>query len=284
MGMSHQTVLGLGASAVHRLGYVEWGSPENPDLLFCVHGLTRTGRDFDYIAAALEDRYRVVCPDVLGRGVSDWSENSADYNNLQYVADAMAVLARTGRESMDWLGTSMGGLMGMIAASLPGTPVKRLILNDIGPVVPQAALQRIADYVGSDPRFEDFGAAEQYLRTVHAPFGNLSDAQWRHLTRHSVRQREDGGYALRYDPKIAEAFKALAPEDIEMWEIWDRIEVPVLVLRGETSDLLLADVAEEMTKRGPKAELVEFPDCGHAPALMDPAQIAVVRDWLVARR
>jgi pimeloyl-ACP methyl ester carboxylesterase len=222
-----------------------------------------------------------VCPDVLGRGVSDWSENSADYNNLQYVADAMAVLARTGRESMDWLGTSMGGLMGMIAASLPGTPVKRLILNDIGPVVPQAALQRIADYVGSDPRFEDFGAAEQYLRTVHAPFGNLSDAQWRHLTRHSVRQREDGGYALRYDPKIAEAFKALAPEDIEMWEIWDRIEVPVLVLRGETSDLLLADVAEEMTKRGPKAELVEFPDCGHAPALMDPAQIAVVRDWLL---
>lgn len=281
MGMSHHTVLGLGASAVHRLAYVAWGSHENPDLLFCAHGLTRTGRDFDYVAAALEDRYQIVCPDVLGRGASDWSDDSADYNNLQYVADALVVFARTGGESMDWLGTSMGGLMGMILASLPGTPVKRLILNDIGPVVPKAALERIGEYVGGDPRFDDIDAAEQYYRTVHAPFGKLSDEQWRHLTRHSVRRADDGGYALGYDPKIAEAFKALPDQDIEMWDIWDRIEAPVLVLRGVESDLLLPGVAEAMTKRGPKAELIEFPDCGHAPALMDPAQIAVVRDWLL---
>lgn len=281
MGMSRHTVLGLGAAACHRLAYVEWGAPENPNLLFCVHGLTRTGRDFDFIAAALEDRYRVLCPDVLGRGASDWSETAADYTNEQYVADAMTLLARTGGMSLDWLGTSMGGLIGMSAAALPGTPIKRLILNDIGPLVPKAAIERIGTYAGNDPRFEDIDAVEAYYRTVHAPFGKLTDRQWRHMTVHNVRRHADGSYGLAYDPNIAGAFKVQPAQDLELWDIWDRIEIPVLVLRGADSDLLPPEVAAEMTARGPKAELVEFPDCGHAPALMDPVQIATVRDWLL---
>lgn len=281
MGMSHHSFLGLGARACHRLAYVEWGAPENPNLLFCVHGLTRTGRDFDFVAAALEDSYRVVCPDVLGRGGSDWSDNAEDYNILRYVSDAMTLFARSGGVSMDWLGTSMGGMIGMTMAAMPGSPIKRLILNDIGPLVPKAAVERIGAYAGNDPRFESVEAVEAYYRTVHAPFGNLTDPQWRHMTVHNIRRHEDGSYGLGYDPAIAGAFKVEPAVDIEMWDIWDRIEIPVLVLRGADSDLLTREVAQEMTRRGPKAEVVEIPDCGHAPALMDPAQIAIVRDWLL---
>ncbi len=281
MGMSQHTFPGIGSAAFHRLAYVEWGAPASPDVLVCVHGLTRNGRDFDYIAAALEDRYRVLCPDVLGRGASGWAASAKDYNYLQYVADATALLARSGAEAVDWLGTSMGGIIGMIAAATPGSPIRRLILNDIGPWITKASLDRIAGYVGSDPHFDDLEDVEAYLRTVHAPFGALSDAQWRHLAVYSAREREGGGYALAYDPKIGDAFRANPIEDVDMWALWDRIEVPVLVLRGAQSDLLTAAVAAEMTQRGPKAALVEFPDCGHAPALMDPVQIATVRDWLL---
>jgi pimeloyl-ACP methyl ester carboxylesterase len=281
MGMSHHSFLGIGARACYRQAYVEWGAPETPNTLFCVHGLTRTGRDFDFIAAALEDSYRVLCPDVLGRGASDWSDNPEDYNLLQYVSDAMMVFARSGAASMDWLGTSMGGMIGMTLASMPGSPIRRLILNDIGPLVPKAAVERIGAYAGNDPRFESVEAVEDYYRTVHAPFGKLTDAQWRHMTVHNIRRHEDGSYGLAYDPKIAAAFKVEPAVDIDMWDIWDRIDVPVLVLRGAESDLLPVEVAAEMTRRGPKAEIVEIPDCGHAPALMDPAQIAIVRDWLL---
>ena len=281
MAMSRHTLLALGSAAFHRLAYVEWGAPANPRVLFCVHGLTRNGRDFDFVAAALEDSYRVLCPDVLGRGASAWAVNATDYNNLQYVADATALLARSGAEAVDWLGTSMGGLMGMIAAATPGSPVRRLILNDIGPWIPKASLERIAGYVGADPYFDDLAGVETYHRTVHAPFGLLSDGQWRHLAEHNSRAREGGGYGLAYDPAIGEAFRANPIEDIDLWALWDRIEIPVMVLRGEESDLLTREVAEEMTRRGPKASLVEFRDCGHAPALMDPAQIALIRDWLL---
>lgn len=281
MGMSRHTLLALGSTAFHRLSYVEWGSPANPRVLLCVHGLTRNGRDFDFLAAALEDSYRVLCPDVLGRGASAWAATAKDYNNHQYVADAVALLARSGVDAVDWLGTSMGGIMGMIAAATPGCPLRRLILNDIGPWIPKASLERIAGYVGADPHFADLTDVESYHRAVHAPFGRLSDVQWRHLALHNARRRDGGGFGLAYDPAIGEAFRANPIEDVDMWSLWDRIEIPVLVLRGRESDLLPAEVAEEMTRRGPKAKLVEFPDCGHAPALMDPAQIALVRDWLL---
>jgi pimeloyl-ACP methyl ester carboxylesterase len=281
MGMSRHDFLGMGSVAFHRLAYVAWGAPGNPRVLFCVHGLTRNGRDFDYLAAALEDSYRVLCPDVLGRGASDWAASASDYNYPQYVADATALLARSGAEAVDWLGTSMGGLMGMIAAAMPGSPLRRLILNDIGPWIPKASLDRIAGYVGTDPVFDDMAGVEAYHRTVHAPFGALSDAQWHHLAVHNMRERDGGGYGLAYDPAIGDAFRANPIDDLDMWAVWDRIECPVLVLRGANSDLLTAEVAEEMTRRGPKAELAEFENCGHAPALMDPAQIATVRDWLL---
>ncbi len=281
MAMTRHTLLGVGSQAFHKLAYVAWGAPESPRVLVCVHGLTRNGRDFDFLAAALEDRYRVVCPDVVGRGVSAWAAAPADYNNLQYVADATALLARLGVETVDWLGTSMGGLIGMVAAAIPGSPIRRLILNDIGPFIPKAALERIGDYVGKDPHFADFDAVEQYVRTVHATFGDLSDAQWRHMAEHSARPLDGGGFALAYDPAIAGAFLGDKIDDVDLWAIWDKITCPVLVLRGAKSDLLKRETADEMTRRGPKAELIEFAGCGHAPALMAPEQIAAVRDWLL---
>lgn len=280
MGMTRHTLLGVGSQAFHRLAYVAWGAPEGQRVLVCVHGLTRNGRDFDFIAAALEDRYRVVCPDVVGRGASAWAASPADYALPQYLADATALLARLGVETVDWLGTSMGGMIGMVAAATPGSPVRRLILNDIGPLIPKAALTRIADYVGTDPHFPDIEAVEQYFRTVHAPFGALSDAQWRHMAVHGARPLDGGGLGLAYDPAIGAAFRGGAAADIDMWAIWDRITCPVLVLRGAESDLLLRATAEEMMRRGPKAELIEFPGCGHAPSLMEARQIAAVRDWL----
>lgn len=281
MGMTRHSYLGLGSAAFHRLSYVEWGAPENPRTLICVHGLTRNGRDFDFVAAALEDSYRVVCPDVLGRGASGWAASATDYNNRQYLSDLTGLLARLGSDEVDWLGTSMGGILGMLAAATPGSPVRRLILNDIGATIAKAALERIGGYVGADPHFEDIAAVEAYHRDVHAPFGRLTDGQWRHLATHNARPRPDGGYGLAYDPAIGDAFRANPVVDVDLWAVWDRIEVPVLLLRGAESDLLPRDVAVEMTRRGPKADLIEFADCGHAPALMAPAQIAAVRDWLL---
>jgi pimeloyl-ACP methyl ester carboxylesterase len=264
------------------MAYTDWGSPENPRVLLCVHGLTRNGRDFDFLAAALEDRYRVVCPDVAGRGRSDWLSRSEDYNNRQYVADMVTLNARLGIAEMDWLGTSMGGLMGMLMASMPGTPVRRLVLNDVGPWIPKAALERIGDYVGQDPQFDGLAGVEAYHRQVHASFGQLTDTQWRHLAKHNIRLREDGTHGLAYDPAIGDAFRSGTLENVDMWALWDAVRCPVLVLRGADSDLLPKDVAEEMTRRGPKADLVQFADCGHAPALMAPDQIDAVRRWLVS--
>ena len=279
--MSRHSLLGMGSQAFHRLAYVAWGAPGSPRVLVCVHGLTRNGRDFDYLAAALEDGYRIVCPDVVGRGASAWAASAQDYNMGQYLADATALLGRLGVETVDWLGTSMGGMMGMFWAATPGSPIRRLILNDIGPFIPKAALERIADYVGADPHFPDLDAVEQYLRTVHAPFGDLSDAQWRHMAAHGARPLGGGGFGLAYDPAIGNAFSGDATDDVDLWEIWDRITCPVLVLRGAESDLLTRETAEEMTRRGPKARLIEFAGCGHAPALMAAEQIAAVREWLL---
>lgn len=281
MGFISNAIQCIGPHGFHRMAYTDWGAPAAERVLFCVHGLTRNGRDFDYLAAALEDRYRTLCPDIAGRGKSDRLTHSEDYNNRQYVADVMALFARSGADHIDWVGTSMGGMMGMIVASMPGSPIRRLILNDIGPWLPKAALQRIADYVGSVQQFDDRAGVEGYLRTVHEPFGALTDDQWRHLAEHSSYPRDDGGYELACDPKIGDAFQAMAIDDVDLWALWDRIECPVLVLRGADSDLLSADVANEMASRGPKAEVVEIEGCGHAPALMDGGQIATVRDWLL---
>ena len=274
-------VLCLSAGGFHHTAYVEWGRPEAARTILCVHGLTRNGRDFDALAAALaETGARVVCPDVVGRGHSDWLADPAGYGFPQYLADMTALLARLDVEAVDWVGTSMGGLIGMMLAAQPNTPIRRLVINDVGPFIPKDALERIGTYVGADPSFADVAAAEAYIREVNAPFGDLTDAQWRHLAETSVRPVEGGGVKFRYDPAIATPFTQTPIEDVDLWPLWDRIACPVLVLRGADSDLLLAETAAEMARRGPCAEVVEIAGCGHAPALMDDHQIGVIRDWL----
>lgn len=279
--MRDGSYLGLSATGFHRLAYTEWGERGAARTVVCVHGLTRNGRDFDILAAALAARgHRVACPDVVGRGRSDWLADAAGYGYPQYLADMNALIARLGVTAIDWVGTSMGGLIGMMMAAQPKTPIRRLVINDVGPLVPLAALERLAAYLGRDPHFPDLDAAEAHIREIHAPFGNLSDAQWRHLTEHSMKRVEDSGYRFRYDPRLKEAFQTLPDADVDLWPVWDAIRVPTLALRGAQSDLLLPETATAMTDRGPKAEIVEIPGCGHAPALMDDAQIAIIRDWL----
>jgi pimeloyl-ACP methyl ester carboxylesterase len=269
----------LGPHGFHRVTYYEWGDAENPRVVMCVHGLTRNGRDFDMLARALAPQFRVVCPDVAGRGLSQWLAHKQDYGYPLYLADMAAVVARTGVDKVDWVGTSMGGLIGMMLAAQPETPIRRLLLNDIGPFIPRTALERLALYVGKAPPFATFEALEHYLRMVMAPFGALTDEQWRHLATHSSRRNDDGTFSLSYDPGIANAFVA-PPQDVVLWPVWDAIRAPTLVVRGKESDLLLRETAEEMTQRGPRAQLVELDGIGHAPALMAEDQIAVVREFL----
>ena len=273
----------MGPHGLHRMAYVEWGERDNPRVLVCVHGLTRTGRDFDVIANALAHDYRVVCPDVVGRGRSDKLPLSDDYSVTTYAPDMMVLLARLNVETVHWIGTSMGGLIGMVLASLPGSPITKLVLNDVGPVVPREALERIALYVGKAPHFATIEAAETYFRLVAAPFGPLTDAQWRYLTAVGTRLREDGQFEMAYDPAIAEPFhKAfLAETEINLWPLYDAVRCPTLLLRGANSDVLLRDTAVEMSNRGPKAKLVEIQDVGHAPMLMDEAQIRTVSEFLL---
>jgi pimeloyl-ACP methyl ester carboxylesterase len=304
--MHTHSLLALGRSGFRKVVYQEWGSPKCLRIVVCVHGLTRNGRDFDYLANALSSRFRVICPDMAGRGDSDWLEDKQDYGFPLYQADATLLLARVtaprralalpwGRvrddesAEVDWVGTSMGGLIGMMLASQPASPIRKLVLNDVGPLVPWQALLRLKSYVGKATQFATLEEAETYVREVCQSFGNLTDAQWRHLAVHSVR-RDGDGFCLAYDPAIssstagvnefANLLGAEAMRGIDLWGVWDKVSCPTLVLRGAESDLLLAETAHEMTQRGPKATVVEFPDVGHAPALMSELQIRVIRDFL----
>lgn len=278
-------VLCAGSKGLHRMRYTEWGDPSNPRVLVCVHGLTRNGRDFDALAAAMSAHYRVVCPDIAGRGRSDWLADPAGYGIPQYVADMMVLLARLDVPAVHWFGTSMGGLIGMAIASQKNSPISRLFLNDVGPLITADSLRRIGEYVGKAPHFADYAAAEQYIRIVSAPFGSLSDEQWRHLTESSIRQEADGKWTMVYDPAIGEPFRAasLAHQDIDLWPIYDAIRCPTLVTRGAQSDLLTPETHAEMAKRGPRALLREIPDVGHAPMFLDEAQVAVVKEFLLAK-
>jgi pimeloyl-ACP methyl ester carboxylesterase len=268
---------------LHRMAYLEWGDARNPDVLLCVHGLTRCARDFDDLARALASRYRVVCPDVAGRGDSDWLEDPLLYGIAQYVSDMVTLVARLDVPSTHWVGTSMGGLIGMALAAQKGTPIGKLVINDAGPVIAKSALERIGTYVGLAPSFQSLVEAEQYVRAVSATFGPHSDAQWRFLTEIAVRRNENGSYRMHYDPRIAEPFRRQMPEgDLELWPLWDAVRCPTLVLRGETSDLLTRETCREMAARGPKPKVVEIPGVGHAPTLMHEAQIAIVREFLLA--
>ena len=276
----------MSPAGLHDMAYVEWGDAGNPRVLVCVHGLTRCGRDFDFLAQAMAGEYRVVCPDVVGRGRSGWLRDKHYYTVPQYCADMVTLLARLDAETVHWVGTSMGGLIGMALAAQEGTPISRLVLNDVGPVVTAVSIARIGEFLGQSPRFASIEEAELFVRFVSQPFGALSDAEWRHLTVHTMRPLPEGGFELAYDPGIAEPFrqdmaKNGEGQDIELWPIYDAVTCPTLSLRGAESDLLKEETAQQMTGRGPRAKLVEIPGVGHAPMLMATDQIAVVRDFLL---
>lgn len=279
-------VLGLNPDGFHRVAYVEWGDPGADRVVVCVHGLTRQGRDFDFLAHVLATRgFRVVCPDVAGRGLSDRLPDPKHYAAPQYLADMTVLIARLQVERVDWIGTSMGGLIGLLLAAQPNTPIRRLVLNDIGPFIAKAALQNIAAYLGADPRFPDLAAAEAYVRDVHSGFGPLPDEGWKHLALHSVRAEPGGGFRLRYDPALAGPFRATAEVDADLWAAWTKVRAPVLVLRGELSEVLSPETVRLMAAggpdgAGPKAEIVSFSGVGHAPALINADQIGKVADWL----
>jgi pimeloyl-ACP methyl ester carboxylesterase len=272
----------VSARGLHRMAYLEWGDPRNREVLVCVHGLTRTARDFDDLARALCEQMRIVCPDVAGRGDSDRLADPMAYGIPQYLSDMVTLIARLDVETVSWLGTSMGGLIGMALAAQVSSPVRRLILNDAGAVVSKISLERIATYVGQAPAFPGIAEAERYIRAQLAPFGPHSDAQWRFLTETWLRKNDDGSYRAHYDPRIAEPFRAAMPEkDLELWPLYDAIRCPTLVLRGEQSDLLGRDTCAQMAKRGPQAKCVEIPGVGHAPTLMHVDQIEIVRKFLL---
>ena len=276
-------------AGLHRVAYKEWGDPLNPKVLVCVHGVTRVGDDFDHLARALCDRYRVICPDMAGRGRSDRLRDPALYVIPQYVADMVTLIARVtapgDAREVHWFGTSMGGLIGMVLASLEGTPVSRMLINDIGPVLDQGAMQRIGEYIGQDIRFPSFEAGAEYVKAVSMSFGPHTEEEWFKLSSDVLRQEPGGQWVRHYDLGLAQPFKAITPEraasdEAQLWAAWDAIRCPTLLVRGEHSDLLSRETAAEMTARGPKPRLVEIPGVGHAPTFIQASQIAIARTFL----
>ena len=271
----------ISPAGLHRIAYREWGDPDNDRVLVCVHGLTRVSNDFDALARSLENDYRVVCPDIAGRGRSGWLRDPNLYQVPTYVADMVTLLARCDAKTVHWFGTSMGALIGMVLASLPDSPIERLILNDAGPVLGAAALARIGSYVGETPRFATIDEADAYIRQISAPFGEHTDDEWRFLT--EIVMRRDGDAWIRHhDPAIAVPFRKPPAGDSVLWHIYDAIRCPTLAVRGEHSDLLSAETHAEMATRGPRARLVTIRDVGHAPTFLRDEQISIAKDFLLA--
>lgn len=290
----------LSPAGLHRMAYWEWGDPANDRVLVCVHGLTRTGRDFDALARQLCDEYRVVCPDIVGRGRSDWLSEPAYYIVPQYVDDMVTLLARLNARELHWFGTSMGGLIGMTLAGLPGAsagghvrqpvpallapPISRMILNDVGPVLQADAVDRIGEYLGDAEEFGSFDEAVAYISRIAADFGPHTDEQWRELTRYVVRE-ENGVWRKHYDPGLAAPFATSTPAMVDageaiLWRAYENIACPILLVRGERSDLLSPATSRAMIERNPNTELVEIPGVGHAPSFMSAEQIAIAARFL----
>jgi pimeloyl-ACP methyl ester carboxylesterase len=260
--------------------YVEWGNKDAPPLIMW-HGLARTGRDFDDLAAALADTYHIICPDTIGRGFSQWSPDpDNEYCLAFYARIARELVDQLGLRRVRWVGTSMGAAIGTVAAATTlKDRISHLVLNDNGPALAAAAIERIKTYAGNPPQFDTVTEFEGFLRTVYKPYGWQSDAQWRRMTETSARRLPNGKITPHYDPAMVRQF-IVHPNDYDLWDAYDAIDMPTLVMRGEDSDLLLAETAEEMTKRGPRAQLAVIPRCGHAPALNVPEQIELVRRFL----
>jgi pimeloyl-ACP methyl ester carboxylesterase len=276
----------LAPEGLHRMAYWEWGDAANAKVLVCVHGLSRQGRDFDTLARALSADYRVVCPDVVGRGRSDWLKNPASYSIPMYVADMVTLLARLDATEVHWVGTSMGGLIGMGLASLPDSPIARLVLNDVGPAIEYAALARIGTYLGMPVHWASMDEAADALRAISLSFGPHSREEWMALSRPQV-VADGGGFKPHYDPAIAAPFRTVTPEiaaagEAMLWHSYEAVTCPTLVLRGAESDLLSRATASAMTQRGPRAQLHEFAGVGHAPTLVHAEQVAVVREFLLS--
>lgn len=296
--MKKDYFLGLSEEGFHRVAYTEWGSLNDPNIpVVCVHGLTRNGRDFDDLAEYLSYFGRhVFCPDVVGRGDSDWLKDPLHYTYEQYLADMTGMINVTGAHRLDWVGTSMGGLLGMIIASLPNTPIRRLVMNDIGPLIPVKSLTRMSKYSGKDPDFTSLDEARRYFKYIYADFGNLTDEQWMKFTINSVREIAQGKFVSKIDSGIKRSpaksqfawklllnpYKALEGTlfDVDLWQIWRKVTCPVLVVHGEKSDVLLKSTIEKMKKLHRQVDVLEVPGAGHAPALMDKEQHEVIYRWL----
>jgi pimeloyl-ACP methyl ester carboxylesterase len=268
----------------HRLAYHEWGAPENPRVLLCVHGLTRNAMDFSVLAETLREDWRVIAVDMPGRGKSDWLENAADYTYPTYLADIVSLLDHLAIPDVDWLGTSMGGIIGMMMAGFSPDRVRRLVLNDVGAWIPAQGLRRILSYAGKQMHFSSRTEAEGALRANFAPFGIRDEANWHRLFASSLVEDADGSVRLCYDPAIGASLTA-QPEvsDIDLGSAWEAVRCPTLILRGADSDILTRETAEAMCRQRPGVTLVEFPGVGHAPSLMEPDQITPVEDWLNSR-
>lgn len=272
---------------VHRVAYWQWVPPSGAYERTCiaVHGLTRNGRDFDTVAARLaqEGGFRVLAIDMVGRGQSEWLADASLYGYPTYVADVLVLLARANVEAIDlWLGTSMGGLTGMFVAALPAPLIRRMIVVDIGPLVPKDSIVRIKTYVGHDPRFATRAAAVDACKAILATFGPHTDVQIELLVRHYIVEKE-GEWRFHYDPRIALPLRAAPDADIALWPVWDQIKCPVLVVHGADSDVLPRAVADEMKTRGPKAQVVSFAGVGHAPTLMAEDQLQAVLAFALQR-
>lgn len=264
----------LSPHGFHRVVWHEWGDATNPRVAICVHGLTRCGRDFDVLGEALAPTHRVLAVDMPGRGRSAWLADKRDYVFPVYLSTLTALVAASGADTVDWIGTSMGGLLGIVVAGMPDSPIARLVVNDVGPLIDPAGLARIANYLGRDPTFATRAEIHAYVRSI-SPFGPLSPAQWDHLVDAVVAPRHDGRWGFVYDPGIAVPFGDSAGA-VDLWPVWDAIRCPTLLLRGAQSDLLSGDTAREMANRGPRPQLVEFDGVGHAPMLLVPDQVEAV--------
>ena len=286
MQVSRKFVQCLSPAGLHRMSYKEWGDAKNPKVLLCVHGLTRVADDFDALAQSLIHEYRVVCPDVVGRGQSDWLSNPQFYQIPQYVSDMVTLLARLDAQTLDWFGTSMGGLIGIGVASMANNPIRKLILNDVGPTINADAIQRIGKYLEKEMCFDTFEQAEAYIRQISISFGPHSDVQWHKIARDVLKQDAQGKWKLHYDLKLAIPFHAITPEiaaagQAMLWSSYDAITCSTLLVRGAESDLLSAETAQQMGLRGPRATMVEIAGVGHAPTFVQEDQIAIAKQFLL---